>query len=541
MGETTATLLAIGITVPLAVLLIYFAFRNFFSSIRYLKNTIDPEVGPRRTSDEKRERDEEVRPKGGARAAPSATFDMAAYWQQQAKKSDDAYKAQIRAHADRPVPPITSEGREAIELGQRARLAIKHLFPPRLPQRSMSYFGGLPIVPDEFDWPTLHNREGVLERLNFLAQIDCSDLPPGPGRHLLPAKGYLYFFAPMSGAFGPDAMHFVTRYEPRQATQKWAPLDMPFTGTIEPADPMDLSWRGKRTHYDRVEIEFGWIQEPTDDEVVARASEGYAFKVADKIRAEKLDAFYGPAVSPDPMLSAHHAPKNALWTPYAGFPINWSSARILRKFVEAYHREETEDVTKRLEAIGAAADEDPEVQRLRTLQRELSALGSKISNAFFSTINAGLKEYDAPPVEVKEQILVLLEDLRTNGMPSSKERQFHHLRLPLVINQWLAIAAIHGAEGGLTDPDGAPLIGPDVVAALAHRHASRKHRMLGAGDVVQVAADEMKDRHLLLLQLGPDVALDWTVGEMGPLQYWITPEDLAAKRFENTVLTIEAY
>ena len=530
MGDTTATLLAIAVTVPLAVLLIYFAFRNFFSSVRNLKNTIDAQVGQRRPRDAK-----------GAQEGVVPPSDMAAYWQQQAKKADDAHKAQIRAHVERPVPPITSEGREAIELGKRARLAIKHVFPPRLPQRSMSYFGGVPIVPDDFEWPTLHNRQGLLERLNFLAQIDCSDLPPGPGRHLLPGKGYLYFFAPMSGAFGPDAMHFVTRYEPRQATQKWAPLDMPFTGPIEPADPIDMLWRGKRTHYDRVEIEFGWIEEPTDDEVAARADEGHAFEVADKIRAEKLDAFYGRPVSPDPMLSVHHAPKNALWTPYAGFPINWHSARILRKFVEGYHREETEDVAKRLEALGSVADDDPEARRLRTLQRELSALRSKISNAFFPTIAAGLKEYDAPPVEVKEQILAFLEDLRSNGIPSSKERPYRHLQLPLVINQWLAIAAIQGAEGGLTDPDGAPLIGADVVAALAHRHRSRKHHILGEGEVVQVAADEMKDRYLLLLQLGPDVALDWTVGEMGPLQYWITPEDLAAKRFENTVLTIEAY
>ena len=59
--------------------------------------------------------------------------------------------------------------------------------------------------------------------------------------------------------------------------------------------------------------------------------------------------------------------------------------------------------------------------------------------------------------------------------------------------------------------------------------------------VFQLAADEMKDRYLLLLQLGPDMALNWTVGEMGPLQYWITPEDLAAKRFQNAILTIEAY
>jgi hypothetical protein len=47
--------------------------------------------------------------------------------------------------------------------------------------------------------------------------------------------------------------------------------------------------------------------------------------------------------------------------------------------------------------------------------------------------------------------------------------------------------------------------------------------MFGEGVVVQVAADEMKDRYVLLLQLGRDPALNWTVGEMGPLQYWITP------------------
>ena len=254
-----------------------------------------------------------------------------------------------------------------------------------------------------------------------------------------------------------------------------------------------------------------------------------------------MDAFYGPAMSPDPMLSAYRAPKDALWTPYEGFPANWKTARIIRKFVEAYHREEVDDVANRLKTLGEVAEDDPEAQRLKTLQRELSRMGMRMGNAFFPTINAALKEYDAPPVEVKQQIMAFLEDLRVNGMPSSKDRTYHHLRVPAVINEWLKIAAIHGAEGGLTDPNGASLIGRDVVAALAHRHASRGHQMLGEGVVVQVAADEMKDRYLLLLQLGPDAALGWTVGEMGPLQYWITPEDLAAKQFDNTVLTIEAY
>jgi uncharacterized protein YwqG len=532
MGEATATLIAVGVIVPLAIFLIYLGFRNLIARVRDVRQAVNPAA----SSTPNPPMRESMSP-----ASDNPTAQTAIVLQEQAKKSDDARKARIRAHADREVPSISDDGRETIERGRKARLAIKHRFPPRLPQRSMSYFGGLPIVPEDFDWPTLHNHKGLLERLNFMAQIDCSDLPPGPGREMFPDHGYLYFFAPMSGTFGPDAMHFVTRYEPRQATQKWAPLDMPFTGKIEPADPMDVIWRGKRTHYDKVEIEFGWIEEPSDDEVAARADEGHAFEVADKIRVERLDAFYGPPVALDPLLSAHHAPKDALWIPYAGFPINWSSARIVRKFVEAYHREETQDVADRLRALGDVAADHAEAQRLRTLQRELSAFSSKIFNAFFPTLNSGLKEFDAPPVAVKEKILEFLQALRVSGMPSSKERRYHHLRLPLVINQWLAIAAIHGAEGGLTDPLGVALIGPDLVAALAHRHASRKHQMLGEGEVVQVAADEMKERHLLLLQLGPDLALNWTVGEMGPLQYWITPEDLAAKRFENTVLTIEAY
>jgi hypothetical protein len=351
----------------------------------------------------------------------------------------------------------------------------------------------------------------------------------------------LYFFAPMSDSFGPDAAHFVTRYEPRKATQKWAPLDMPFSSTLEPHDPIDAAWRGKRTHYDRVEIEFGWVEEPTDDEVARRGDEGHAFEVADKMRTERVDAFFGPPIAPGLKLSAYGAPKDQLWKPYAGFPINWKTARILCRFVEAYHREEAEDVANRLKALGEAGEHDAERGRLRALQQDLSRYQSKISTAFFPTVNARAKDYEAPPEEVKEQILTFLDDLRVNGMPSSKERRYGHRRLPAVMNEWLATAAIHGAEGALTDPEGAALVPADVVGALADRHAARKHQMLGQREVVQVAADEMKDRYVLLLQLGPDPALDWTIGEMGPLQHWITPEDLAAKRFENTVLAIEAY
>jgi len=541
MGESTATLIAIGITVPLIVFLIYLGFRNFIATARDVNEAIDVESGRRRQLDASRLRDMEGVKSTGTPQPSDAAAQLVADLQAQAKRSDDAHKAQLQAHVERDVPPTGDEGRQAIERGARTRLAIKHIFPPRTPQRSMSYFGGLPIVPEEFDWPTVHNRQGLLERLNFLAQIDCSDLPDGPARDLLPASGNLYFFAPLSDSFGPDACHFVTRYLDSKATQKWEPLDMPATSRIQPQDRMERVTLGARTHFDRIEIEFGWIQEPTDAEVDARSAEGHAHEVAEKLRAEKQDAFFGPPVLYDALLSNQSAPQDALWLPYHGFPANWATAKLIRRLVENRHREEMADVDERLKGLGEPSEDNEEAQRLRQLKTDLSVFSLKMGNAFFPTINAGLREADAPPEEVKQQILEFLEELRINGMPSSKERSYRHHQLPMALNDWLSFAAIRGAEIGLGDPDGAAHISPEVVTALEHRHAGRKHQMFGLGEVVQVAADEMKERHLLLLQLAPDSALNWTIGEMGPLQYWITPEDLAAKRFENTVLTIEAY
>ena len=535
MGESTATLIAIGITVPIAAFLIYLAVRNMVSRLRDVSDALDGEATRRRQLDAARLRDTE-----SVRSEPSpAAAQLIADLQAQAKRSDDAHKAEIAAHANRELPPVGDAGQEAIERSQKARIAIKHVFPPRLPQRSMSYFGGLPIVPDEFDWPTVHNRQGLLERLNFLAQIDCADLPPGPGRDLLPDRGYLYFFAPLADSFGPDATHFVTRYVPRKVTQKWEPLDMPATSKIEPQDRMEKIIRGARTHFDKVEIEFGWIEEPSDAEVDARTDEGHPHEVAQRIRADKLDSFFGPPVAYDPLLSVQSAPKDRLWIPYEGFPANWQTARLIRRFIESYLREEMTDVDERLEALGDVTDDDEEALRLKKLKTDLSVFSVKMGNALF--IDGRLKDFDAPSEEEKQKILEFLEELRVNGMPSSKERHYGHYQLPMALNDWLAYAAVHGAEAGLTDPEAATLIPPEVVSVLAHRHAGRNHQMLGLGEVIQVAADEMKDRYLLLLQLAPDAALNWTIGEMGPLQYWITPEDLAARRFENTILTIEAY
>ena len=211
MSDTVTVLIAAGIIIPIVFVLIYAAFRNFFTSARNLKEAVEGELAHRRKPDADQLRSgksvqSEHRPR--QTDVPRETADsqlgdltkrqvvdpvsaVMAEFQAQAKQSDDAHKARIRAHVERKIPPISDDGRKLIERALRARLAIKHIFPPRLPQRSMSYFGGLPIVPEDFDWPMIHDRQGRLERLTFMAQVACADLPAGPATDMFPDKGYL--------------------------------------------------------------------------------------------------------------------------------------------------------------------------------------------------------------------------------------------------------------------------------------------------------------------------------------------------------------
>ena len=55
-----------------------------------------------------------------------------------------------------------------------------------------SWLGGLPCLPQDFDWPRSHET-GL--PLHFLAQVDCADLPTLGGTSPLPRNGLLLFFS----------------------------------------------------------------------------------------------------------------------------------------------------------------------------------------------------------------------------------------------------------------------------------------------------------------------------------------------------------
>ncbi|PBC11632.1 DUF1963 domain-containing protein [Mesorhizobium sp. WSM3859] len=490
---------------------------------------------------------------------------MVAESQARAKRSDDAHRAKIRAHVERKAPPTSDAGRAAIALAARACLAIRHVFPPRHPQRSMSFFGSVPLAPDDLDWPMIHNRKGLLEPLTFMGQVDLGALPDGPARSLLPAHGYLYFFAPMSGNFDGDASHFVVRYVEGKARKDWGPQHNP--GFLEPIDGAEnaryrypwLTWHDKPEKvyprfYPRIEIELGWLEDVAEvEEGDPDAGDGFPWEVAKQRRRQQLVAFHGAPVSWNDALSAHAKPTDRLWIPFEGFPTNRRTADVLLGYLKSYIKEETIGIKARLDTLPARF-EDPEGSRLSALLERYAQFEKDHWRIFQLATTGEAQRGNALDENQRTELLALLEELRAGALPEGVlERHYMHKRLPMVLNEWIARAAVEGAESALTDPDGIAQLPDAVVEALRYRHSVLRdpdfskngsyaqHQMLGRGVAIQDAAELMAPEHILLLQLRWDNALDWHMGDAGAAQYWIRPADLAARRFENTVLTFESH
>jgi uncharacterized protein YwqG len=102
---------------------------------------------------------------------------------------------------DHPPPPALTREAIAARLRDAVPRACDHLMQLALPalqlwpQRradisaTMSRFGGAPLAPRDWRWPT---REA--EPLLFIGQVNCAELSGLPGAELLPAAGILAFF-----------------------------------------------------------------------------------------------------------------------------------------------------------------------------------------------------------------------------------------------------------------------------------------------------------------------------------------------------------
>lgn len=412
-------------------------------------------------------------------------------------------KSGVVAPVVEKAAPVSGDSAKKIELARTGHLAVRHVFPPRLPRRGLSFLGGKPMGPRNFEWPMAKNREGLLEWLPFVGQIDCSTLPAGEAVDLLPREGVLYFFLPMAGEVNAENQKVAVQYCPQRPGVDWEEHHgmtlPPVGGEVEAKYQFRwMNWRENAVKhypraYPRVEIELGWVSyggevAPGD----ADAENGFPWEVAKARYEANLEEFHGPMKEWKELLSKHRS-KTEKWHVHEQFPWSWHAIEI------AAGHALTTLVEKKVEGMEAVE------AGLRDMLRWIP------------------QKNEEPGAEAKAKFWELVEAVEGKR------------------NEWLSEAAVLSAEACLNDAKEAGRMPAEVVEALRWRHDRPQHQLLGKGREIQIAAEEMAGTHLLLLELGPDEAMQWQMGDSGAYQFWITPEDLKGRKFERVVVTFECH
>lgn len=456
--------------------------------------------------------------------------DAAAYVQRQRDNIAERW-------ASRKLVEPNAEERNTLDTMKLRCLGVRHVFPPHHPKGSYSFLGGEPIMAPDDDWPMAYNTKGVTEHIPFVAQIDCSDLPDGEGRSLLPDKGILYFFAPVSSNLTPEYQMSAVRYNSKTPTAKWAPVSIGAVASFPPLTNDRASRYGLPTardfggpngryahHYPQCFIEFGWISGVTTE----ANAQGYPWEVAAKQMKQDLLAFHGPAPSGTPQ-SWQEKPEHGVWRPNQAFPESWYAIRMTAWLVKHWIEQERKSI-------------DPETAHH-------GPLFDRVQAGFNELTTPAFRPFEIPSEETTDQFFGLLEMLVDDDgfRPATQKLPAH-----MILNRILEDVAIESAEACLQDEHAAARISPAVIDALRSRHYLlrdietkdryfQEHQIFGQGRDVQGGCEELAQTHLLLFRIGWDQAVGVEVGDAGCWQYWITPADLAARRFENVTVTFECH
>jgi hypothetical protein len=412
----------------------------------------------------------------------------------------------------------------------RLAVVFQAQYPPTHGELGSTYFGGRPQLPDGLAWPTV-TTSGAAYALNFLGQVDLSDvarvLPDAP----LPGKGVLYFFLDTSTITDGD-LHERTF----EKGQPWRVLFAPHTsppakssaaphnripcfGVTYDDAPWEMKWtkhvqwRGRNYAFEFPRIAMR-----------ARPFESSPSGTSPEAKLQRLQRAFGPPV-PHLIKPEYTASRGRqLWRPDAGFPATQIYLEIiaggLLKAILGPFREQ------RLQTLG-----QPYVDALKRL---LAGIGETSLFAATST-------------EERSRINRILDDL-VHADDGALYRLNEILREAYVWGTVLSLA--HSSAAAQTVPQAlvkipqslfAPLRTAGFYADKLDRIDTTLHQMLGYGTEVQGQAAERQESHILLMQFDTDESMGWMFGDMGNAQFWITPDDLAARRFDRVTVTVEGH
>ncbi len=422
---------------------------------------------------------------------------------------------------------------EAILAAGRQAIVLRRHFPPHVAEDSRSFYGGVPRVPGALAWP--HDRDSG-KPLHFILQLDLAEVPEQARLGLLPPSGALLFFLDLQwGNSQTGAVLWVDAEEPSVWLEAAPPADL----TAAYGDEGAYTWPWALAAEHGMPLLPRWTFEPVlitlpeaapenNDEDECNAQLPASWNGTDAVAAALLAAQTGGAG--DAVLPERLAPQDftgpdgdQFVAPWPGFPQDWLAVQTC---AAALVREADRALRFPRRSLYPDLDDAARAEHLATVKAEAQAwFDHALANPALGTIEAPVRAAFWDWFAGHKPLTQLIA-------PSAVEAPIE--------------TTLHAA------PQEAAKIPPEVIARLAYRHvlaqrtaqggihAPTPNRLLAPYSDVQGDQQERAATHLLLLELSTDEAIGHRFGE-GVYQFWITPEDLAERRFDKAVLTTTAY
>lgn len=423
---------------------------------------------------------------------------------------------------------------------------LRRMFPPSA-ALGTSFLGGKPQLPPGVAWPTTQDGTG----LTFLGQIDVDALLQMPARNLLP-NGALLFFVNTTNELadldepGHSAVLHVTgdlasiplREPPEHVppifceeayfTFPWvAPENAwlpPRDGVVAPEGPRSFPCWNIEGRSLRTVVNAKDGQKTTGPNGVRHDSS------ADAATWAAYEGVFGPAPFLDhptslkeadlPRLGNHPLPlaqKEVAWVPDESWPHAWINIQCFAANLMRWH------------GFGKLT---PDAERFLTEAATWHMEGTQ-AGPFTAVVADRRAAFLAWSVAIAPAI-------RSHKLDS--------------VNTLTGSAFLDGANAmlGYAPEAAQSLLPARLLPFLAGQHApfarrrsveavTVRHQLLGHGRSVQGAPERLGQDHLMLAQFDTDYGMFWKWGDVGVLQFWITPANLAAGNFATCVLTMEGH
>ncbi|KUR70521.1 hypothetical protein AQZ52_17105 [Novosphingobium fuchskuhlense] len=403
-----------------------------------------------------------------------------------------------------PLPaPIVAAARQAIVLRQ-------HFPPHRAPaggSSARSWFGGSPVLPGAAEWPI---NPATGKPLHFLLQLDLADVPPEAGLGLLPTEGALAVFLDLD--WGPGEA-FRVFHAVGYAGTAWHALDVPEGLAMAYGDEAALVWPWALTPANGTQVLPRWPFAPRPIAVPESEAPGWPHR-AETARAllevQGPDPI-APALGPEDFQGADGQGFEPAWY---GYPQDWLSVQIAAAAL--VHEADRAQRTV-LHDPYPGLDEAERAAQLKTVREEAQAWFDHALN------NPALAPLGPPVRKAFWDWLSTHRALAERVMPEAVEAAIE--------------TTLHAS------PAEAAKLPDEITARVAWRHALAISTPEGViapppARLLAPASGEadLAATHLLLLELPDNPALGHHFGG-GALQWWITPDDLADRRFDAVMMT----